>query len=346
MSEYGLEVLNDDFNIILNENCTMCCILGWLDSVYGPTGIYVPDGFSYYVHMNQGVGFSLSDVDSHAGWWGLGVDGAFDIKSRLDENRQVIIEPGKHSWGNANFANQCIIVGYPINGASGNVGISFSGKNNFFSITDASLCAPVVFKGDIVIDSKTGWDVSFIHPDLTFINTLMFVYSEDPNVSVGYCRVDLSEDVSVRRIFAFGTDGYQLKTNYRVKAVLFSNRISPQMGNYGLQINDVNGKSVYNSSTGFLQNPTLHSFGAYKMRQFVGVPSVRRPMFAPYAVGAFVDFDDWAGEEKHIGFACNGFELALTYTCAFYNKWTVSSKMSFIADLPVMILDAENYFKF
>ena len=349
MSRFGLKIFNENLpDTVLNSSCTMCCILGICNVEKTHTGIYVPDGYQYYIHLLDGSGFNL-DYAMDADGTNLWVCGAFDSRSYLDGNRQVILYNGSHAWGygggsGSGYHQLCIVIGYPINTAVNGVGISFEGENNYFYINESSLCAPVIYRGEIDINKTTGWQPSYVNPFLNFENSIVFVYSENPNISIGG---GFNHDTWEHILLAYNTEGERLNYDIKIKVVIFAKtQISNTKSNYGLRIFNKSGDVVFDSSTGVLINPQLHSFGTVDLRQFVDIPNIRRPMFIPTSIGGYVDFDNYDGIKKQIGLASTGFSLAPSYINHEYNSWTRAYKGQFISDFPIMIIDAENYFKF
>lgn len=346
MSSYGLKVFSADGpDIMLDSSCTMCCILGICEPYQEQTGIYVPFGYEYHVHYTIGCSYNVAyDYDSDIGGESNAIVGACDASSYLDGNRQVILTKGRHAWGDSYFYdNLCIIIGYPLHNLATGTGISFAGDNNFFSIHDESLCAPVVFKGEITLPPNAGgWSPEYVNPYLNFNNCIVFVYCENPNVSIG---LFYNRNNGSRKIFAFDLEGGFYKGSVDVRLVIFAKQRIKET-QYGLKIFNKKGKVVYDSASEILMNPQLYSFGQVGMRQFVGIPDIRRPMFIPTSIGAYADFDKYRGDLKTVGLASNGFSLAPSYTGLNEILWTIPFRSQFMSDRPVMILDAENYFKF
>lgn len=344
MSNYGLKVFSTEGpDIMLDASSTMCCILGICEPYQAQTGIYVPYGYEYHVHYTFGCYYNVA-FDFDEGGDGEAVVGACDASSYLDQNRQVILTKGPHAWGDSFFHyNLCIIIGYPLHNRATGTGISFTGDNNFFSIHDESLCAPVVFKGVITLPSNgAGWSPENVNPYLNFNNCVVFVYCENSNVSIGLLYERKHDG---RRIFAYDMEGAIYKKNVKIKVVIFAKQQIRETP-YGLKIFNKNGKLVYDSGTGMLMKPRLYSFGRVGLRQFVGIPDIKRPMFIPTSIGAYADLDRYDGVIKAVGLSSNGFSVAPSYTSLSYLKWTIPYKSQFISDRPIMILDAENYFKF
>lgn len=345
MSNYGLKVFSTEGpDIMLDASSTMCCILGICEPYQAQTGIYVPYGYEYHVHYTIGCCYNIAfDTDPELGE-SIGVVGACDASSYLDQNRQVILTKGPRAWGDSLFYdNLCIIIGYPLHNRATGTGISFTGDNNFFSIHDESQCAPVVFKGSIILPSNGGgWSPEDVNPYLNFNNCVVFVYCENSNLSIG---MFYNRNSGSRRIYAYDLKGNLYKKNADVKLVIFAKQQIKETP-YGLKIFNKNGKLVYDSGTGMLINPQLYSFGRVGLRQFVGIPNIKRPMFIPTSIGGYADFDKYGGDLRTVGLSSNGFSIAPSYTCLNEYQWTFPYKSQFISDRPVMILDAENYFKF
>lgn len=345
MSKYGLKIFSTDGpDTILDSSCTMCCILGICEPYQKQTGIYVPYGYEYHVHYTIGCDYNVAfELDSDTGN-GLAIVGACDASSYLDENRQVILTKGRHAWGDSDFYdNLCIIIGYPLHNPATGTGISFVGDNNFFSIYDESLCAPVAFKGEVALPANTeGWGPENIDPYLNFNNCVVFVYCDNPNVSIG---LFYNREHGSRRILAFDLNGALYKGRVDIKVVAFAKQRIKET-QYGLKIFNKNGKTVYDSGSGILMNPQLYSFGRIGIREFVGIPDIKRPMFIPTSIGAYAYFDTYEGDLKTVGLSSNGFSLAPSYTGLGKCLWTIPFRSQFISDKPIMILDAENYFKF
>lgn len=346
MSNFGLKIINQNGpDTMLDSSCTMCCILGICDSYPKKTGIYVPYGYEYYVHYTNGCDFNFKYIEDADTGPGTGLSGVCDAASYLDENRQVILTKGEHSCGESDYYDTlCIVIGYPLHSPVNGMGISFTGGNNFFSINDASLCAPVVFKGEVtLLPDNNGWSPESINPLLNFKNSVVFVYCDNPNISIGIFRLRRYDQN--RGIYAFDANGNAYKNKVKIKVVVFSKQ-PIKKSQYGLQIFNNNGNPVYDSSSGVLINPQMYSFGRIRMRQFVAIPDIKRPMFIPTSIGGSVDLDHYSGDVKLVGLSSNGFCLAPSFTCLNYLKWTVRSKAFFISGRPIMVLDAENYFKF
>lgn len=349
MSSYGLKIFSADGpDIILDSSHTMCCILGICSVEQHQTGIYVPDGYQYYVHLTNGSGYNI-DFEMDADGTNIWVCGAFDSRSYLDNNRQVILVNGSNAWGygggsGSGYNQLCIIIGYPMHSPTSGMGISFTGQNNFFSINQASLCAPVVFKGDITISAKDGWRPSNINPYLNFNNCAVFVYSDRQNCSIG---IRFNHDFYEHALFAYNTDGIKLNYDNFVKVVVFAKQtIINTKSKYGMRIYNSSGEIVCDSMSGILINPQLYRFDSVNHGEYVGIPNIRRPMFIPTSIGGYASFDKYSGVTKQVGFASNGFSLAPSYINHENYEWTHPFNGKFTSNFPLMILDAENYFKF
>ncbi|OCG77400.1 hypothetical protein A9G42_05710 [Gilliamella sp. Nev6-6] len=349
MPNFGLKIFYQDGpDVLLDSSCTMCCILGICWVGQRQTGIFVPDGYQYYMHLTNGSGYNI-DFEVDEDGTNIWVCGAFDSRSYLDHNRQVILENGANAWGyggdsGSGYNQLCIIIGYPIHNPASGFGISFTGQNNFFSINQTSLCAPVVFKGDITISAKDGWRPSNINPYLNFNNCAVFVYSENQDLSIG---IGYNRDIDEHVLFAHNTDGVKLSRDISIKVVVFAKQeIVNTQSKYGMRIYNASGEIVYDSTSGILINPQLFSFGSINLREFVNIPNIRRPMFIPTSIGGYASFDKYSGVTKQVGFASNGFSLAPSYINHENYEWTHPFNGKFTSNFPLMILDAENYFKF
>lgn len=329
MSSYGLRVNNPDgSSFIFDENTTIPKLMGSgkyegggaLSSV--PTGVYIPEGFNYYLWVNPGGWINYSVSGSQ--WT---PDGAFYHYPQLDGARQVII---KSSWRQV-LANWWAIYAYPTS-AKGTYGLSFRGSGSaMFRISDVSTFTKVVWKGEIQISS--GWRPSSIG-NFDFNTTMIFFYTTDPNISV--CKEAPTQSYKL-----YKNGGGEYSGSITVKLVIFANA-AMNRGSYGLRIySPTNGSLVYDSSNEILVNPVLVNF-PQALYSFTAVTGIARPMYLPSSIGGFFSNKYMVD----IAVVSNGFQVAAGWGTGKRQEASHGGDILSVSPNPVICIDAQNYFRF
>lgn len=333
----------------LDGNCTAMSIIGALASnVTTETGLYVPEGYDYHAHLSDPCGFDTyfsNEINSDVIYTSIAP------VPYLDDRRQLCFKNGKYArdyFGSPSEVTvisdqQLILLAWPKpTKASGN-GILFNGVNSFFQINQNTNFTNVVWKGDIEISSE-GWMVKNIDPNLSYHNSFVFFYCEDPTLSIGRRWRDGDRG---KMVYApYDHNGYLSKRTIKVKAVVFGIS-SIKKSKYGLRIYKKN-RVVYDSCNEVLINPVITSFEKYPLGQMQSIKGIRRPMVARGSVGARYFSTSNAGWFCDIGLRSNGYQLSTTEQIFYKTYWLDSDLKfsSFISEQPVMVLDAENYFNF
>lgn len=334
----------------LDGNCTSMFISGALGSdVYPETGLYVPNGHDYYAHLSDACGFDgyLDDTGSTV------IYSSIAPLPYLDERRQLCFKNGKYAIDSITGVppevmiksdQQLVLLTWPKPARANGHGILFNGVNSFFQINQNTNFSNVIWKGDVEI-SRKGWKVQDIEPSISHYNSFTFFYCEDPSISVGRSW-DWSDRALGMVYIPYDHNGYISNRAIKVKVVVFGvGQI--KTSKYGLRIYK-NKHVVYDSCNEVLINPVFTSFDKYSLGQMQSINGVRRPMFARVSVGARHFNEGKGGRLCDIGLRSNGYQLSTTEQIAIKTYWMDSELKfaSFISEQPVMILDAENYFKF
>lgn len=329
MSSYGLKINNPDgTSFIFNENTTIPKMMG--SGYYGggtaaktiATGIYIPEGYNFYLWVNPG---GWIDYKVSGSQWTP--TGAFYHQGVLDGNRQVIIQS---SWSQV-LANWWAVFAYPV-ATKGSYGLSLNGNGSaMFRISDVSTFTKVAWKGDITISS--GWKPSSIG-NFDFNTTMIFFYTTDINISV--CKDGPSQSYKL-----YKNGGGEYSGSITVKMVVFSNGIMNR-GKYGLRIySPQNGSLVYDSSNQILVNPQLVTF-PQTLYSLISVPSISRPMYLPSSIGGFFSNQYMVD----VAVVSNGYQVAAGWGTG--NKQSASHGGNILSVSPnaVICIDAQDYFNF
>ncbi|MWN32083.1 MULTISPECIES: hypothetical protein [unclassified Gilliamella] len=333
----------------LDGNCTSMFISGALGSdVYPETGLYVPEGYDYYAHLSHACGFAdeFDETDANV------IVASIDPIAYLDESRQLCFRNGKNAKGwssqfpsavNLNTRQQLVLLTWPKPAHANGHGILFNGVNSFFQINQNTNFSNVIWKGDIEI-TNSGWRIQNINPSLTHHNSFVFFYCEDPTISIGRSwQLGDRDDIVY---IPYDHNGNVSNRIIKAKAVVFGVS-SIKTSKYGLRIYK-NKRVVYDSCNEVLLNPVFVRFDQQEIGQMKSISGIRRPMCARVSVGAQYIIQSHGGWFCDIGIRSNGYQLSTTVQKAF-NVWKLETELSFnsfISEQPVMILDAENYFKF
>lgn len=328
MSSYGLRVNNPDgSSFVFDENTTIPKLMGTgyyngnSASKSVPTGVYIPDGYNFYLWVNPGgwIDYKVS----RSQWTPTA---AHYHQAILDENRQVIIQS---TWSQV-LANWWAVFAYPT-ALKGNYGLSFS-KNGtaLFRITDVTKFTRVVWKGDVTISSR--WKPSILG-SYDFNSTMIFFYTTDINIAV--CKDGPSQSYKL-----YKKGGGEYSGSINVKIVVFSNG-TMNRGKYGLRIySPENGSLIYDSSNQILVNPQLVTFPQSLYSLFT-VPKISKPMYLPSSIGGFFSNKYMVD----VAVVSNGTHVAAGWGTG--NKQSASHGSDILSVSPnsVICIDALDYFK-
>lgn len=333
----------------LDSKCTTMSIAGALESdVYPKTGLYVPEGYDYYAHLSHACGFQDDFDETGANI----IVASLDPLAYLDERRQLCFRNGKNAQGwssesdvGLSAGQQLVLLTWPKPVKASGHGILFNGVNSFFQINQSANFSNVIWKGDIEITNR-GWRIQNINPSFTHYNSFIFFYCEDPTTSIGRSW-KLNDRYDIIYI-PYDHNGSVSNKTIKAKAVVFGTS-SIKTSKHGLRVYK-NKRIVYDSCNEVLINPVFSRFDKYSVGQMQSITGIRRPMCSSVCIGA----EYIAGTGKYGGWFCdiglrsNGYQLSTTVQKTF-KAWYLETALninSFISEQPVMILDAENYFKF
>lgn len=346
---YGIKIfLKNSPSYNLDKNCTSMLISEVLyKNVYAKTGLYVPENHDYYAYLSAACGF-WDEFDETAA---NVIVGSLDPIPYLDEKRQLCFKNGKYAYDFSTdrrvdvvgYGQQLVLLTWPKPKPTDGYGILLNGTNSFFYINQNDKLANVIWKGDIEI-SKKGWKVNNIDSSLSLSNSFIFFYCEDETVSIG--RSDALNHRGQIIYVPYDHNGSVSSRIVKVKVVIFGTG-KIKTSKYGLRIYN-NKKIVYDSGNEILINPKLVSFNDSAIGQMKSIEGIKRPMFPIVSIGADYYLQQNGGWFCEIGLRSNGRQLSTTVQKTFKVWWleNILPIDSYVSEQKVMVLDAENYFKF
>lgn len=350
MTNFGLLVKPDSGkDYILDENSTSLAICAFqYGNIKEKTDVYIPQGYKWYANLSAACRFQ-AEPD---GRYGLRISASIESIGYLDQNRQLCFKKGVNARGydvqTVTQTQQLIVMAYPSTEAKQNYGIAIGGMDNFFIADNKVQFANVVWKGDIILGCGETWLVSYIDKSFNASNTVVFFYCQDPSVSVGQI---FKYDTNVMGYTLYDHDTGEISyTKANVKCVVF--KVSDiKLSNYGIAIFNSCGKQVYDSSSEILQNPNFYKFNNTRLGEMVSIPGIKRPMFPVTCIGAKYELGNGndTGGIWDISLRSDGFRVSTTCQLTIdegFPRWSDINFTQFISGIPVMFIDAENYFNF
>lgn len=336
VSRYGLEVFRPDGTSVVMDNKTTVAkivAMGSLESSVGEwnTGVTIPPGHDYFLWMSSYAWLEYVVVENGGKSQWTPARQAYN-QSYLDTNRTLkvysvnynTIIPGSY-YG---------VYIWPAAGSVGGYGIQFMGVNNFTGISNISQFSCLLFKGEV--DINDGWLPSSINPAFAADQVMCYFYTEDTSKTI--C---ISPDPHDRRYRVFYVNGGGGAT-IRAKVCIFGSGALTR-NKYGLEIySKQNGSVVYNSGYDILARPQLVPLTNTPLGSMRSVEGIARPMYAPCNIGAMYSYP-W---QVYVWVNSNGTQIAPAWGWARNQPASNGPLTYFVSNIPIMVLDAANYFKF
>lgn len=342
MSRYGIEVFRrDGTSIVLDHQTTVTKILGMGSkaSSYGEwnTGITIPTGHEYCLWMSSFAW--LEYVVGRNGGRSQWTPGRHAYnRAYLDANR--VLKVNSVNYNTALPASYYGVYTWPVGTVRGNYGVQFFGANNISGINDISQFTCLLFKGEI--DIYNGWLPSHINAGFTPNKVICFFYTEDANKTIvtdTLGNVDNPPAVRSYRVFASGSGE---TSPIRAKVCIFGNG-ALKKDNYGLEIYSSQSHSlVYNSGYDMLARPKLTLLSGMALGEKKRVPGISRPMYAPCNIGGLYS-NHW---QVKVWINSNGTQIGPSWGDAVYQPASYGPDTYFVGDIPILLLDAADYFRF
>ncbi|MCB5311898.1 hypothetical protein [Yersinia intermedia] len=332
MPRYGLRIRNPDgSSFIFNEKTTMSKILGSGSKglTFGEwyTGIQVPVGHDYVLWLSSYAWINYNVSNSQ--WVPSGY--AYN-QPYLDGNR--VLRVNSVNYNTAIPATHYGVFSWPQGHAPGRYGLRVNGKNNFSSISDVSSFSVLLWKGEV--DIYNGWLPQAINSAFTMDRVVCFFYTTDQSKTI--C---MSPDPGDRVYKVWNVNGGQSGGAIRAKVCIFGNGPIVK-AKYGLQIRNSAGQVVYNSGTEIFAKPVLTSLANLSLGQLRSVPGITRPMYAPSNIGALYSYpwqvDVWVNS--------NGYQLCPAWGWSKNQPKSHGPYTYYVSDIPILSLDASDYFNF
>ncbi|HDL7749241.1 TPA: hypothetical protein PXP51_001580 [Yersinia enterocolitica] len=343
MSGYGLKVFRPDgTSIVLDNTTTMTKIvaMGSKTLTYGEwnTGVTIPEGYDYFLWMTSNAWLNYIVVrHGRRSQWTPG--GQAYNRVHLDTNR--VLKVNSVNYNTAVLATYYSVCIWPTATPQGRYGVQFYGADHLSGISDVSQFSCLLFKGEV--DIYNGWLPSHINPAFTPNNVMCFFYTEDASKTISVRAVRRYRTPATMEGFGvFNVGGGASATPVRAKICLFGQ--GPlNRSQYGMEIySRLNGSVVYNSGYDILARPRLVTLAGAELGAMRPVDGVRRPMYAPCNIGGLFSHP-WQVE---VWVNSNGTQIGPAWGTAFYKEASTGAYTYFIAPVPIMVLDASDYFHF
>ncbi|EPW5280241.1 TPA: hypothetical protein ACPZCA_003200 [Yersinia enterocolitica] len=332
MSRYGLEVFRPDgTSVVMDNKTTVTKIVGMgsKGTSYGEwnTGITIPSGYDYFLWMSS---YAWLDYTVSGSQW---VPGGFAYNQPyLDANRTLKVN--SVNYYGAIPASYYGVYIWPASGSVGGYGIQFMGVNNFTGISNISQFSCLLFKGEV--DINDGWLPSNINPAFAADQVMCYFYTTDASKTI--C---MSPDPTDRRYRVFYVNGGGGAT-IRAKVCIFGNG-ELNRSKYGLEIySKQNGSVVYNSGYDILARPKLVPLTGAALGSMRSVEGIARPMYAPCNIGAMYSYP-W---QVYVWVNSNGTQIGPAWGWARNQPASHGPLTYYVSSIPIMVLDAANYFHF
>ncbi|MGL4486136.1 MAG: hypothetical protein ACRCUG_03905 [Yersinia sp. (in: enterobacteria)] len=336
MSRYGLEVFRPDGTSLVMDNKTTVTKIAGMGSKglsFGEwnTGISIPVGYDYFLWMSSYAWLEYNVVrHGRRSQWTPGRH-AYN-QAYLSDNRVL-----KVSSVNYNTAIPGCYYGvyiWPAVTVKGGYGIQFFGENKLTGINDISQFTCLIFKGEI--DIYDGWLPSHLNATFSADQVMCYFYTEDTSKTI--CISPSPDDRRYRVFYANGGGGATIKAKVCIFGSGALNR-----SRYGLEIySKQNGSVVYNSGYDILARPELVPLTDATLGSMRSVESIARPMYTPCNIGAMYSYpwqvDVWVNS--------NGTQIGPSWGWAHNQPASHGSFTYYVSSIPVMVLDAANYFRF
>ncbi|WP_145517436.1 hypothetical protein [Yersinia mollaretii] len=332
MSRYGLEVFRPDGTSLVMDNKTTVTKIAGTGSKglsFGEwnTGIAVPAGYDYFLWMSS---YAWIDYIVSGSQW---VPSGFAyLQPYLDAHRILRVTP--HSLQSAIPASYYGAYIWPSAGTLKGYGIQFRGVNNFTGISHISQFSGLLYKGEI--DIYDGWLPSHVHPAFTADQVMCYFYTEETSKTI--CMSPSPDDRRYRVFYVNGGGGATLSA----KVCIFGQG-TLQRSRYGLEIySKQNGSVVYNSGYDILTRPNLVPLTGAALGSMHAVEGVVRPMYAPCNIGAMYHYP-W---QIYVWVNSNGRQIGPAWGWAKHQRASRGPVTYYVSSIPVMVLDATDYFHF
>lgn len=332
MSRYGLEVFRPDGTSVVMDNKTTVTKIAGMGSKglsFGEwyTGIAVPAGYDYFLWMSS---YAWIDYNISGSQW---VPGGFAyLQPYLDANRILRVTP--HSLQSVIPASYYGAYIWPNSGTLSGYGIQFMGVNNFTGISNISQFTCLLFKGEI--DIYDGWLPSHINAAFAADQVMCYFYTEDTSKTI--CISPSPDDRRYRVFYVNGGGGATI----RAKICIFGNG-ALNRSKYGLEIySKQNGSVVYNSGYDILARPKLVALTGAGLGSMRSVEGISRPMYAPCNIGAMYSYP-W---QVYVWVNSNGTQIGPSWGWAQNQPASHGPFTYYVSSIPIMVLDAANYFRF
>ncbi|MCW2480348.1 hypothetical protein [Candidatus Symbiopectobacterium sp. NZEC135] len=335
MSLGGMKIWNKDrTSWKFDATCTAPAILGYgyYNTVYYTTtlnlGIKIPEGSDYYLWLATHA--AMDYLVERSQWTPRGV---YYYTTRLDSNRNVLIDSHNEYgvFGHVS-SNYYSLFTFPLPDKTGKGGLKFIHGNSFSTISDISKFSFLKWKGDI--DLRSGWTPSSIDSSITPNNTIVFFYLDNETVTV---HKDFD---GVYRLYSSGLGEYYGVV--KAKVIIFGDG-GIKKSRAGVRVHNPKTKEiVFDSANEIMVSPKVITMVNKGLGEYTTVPGVARPMITPTQIGG----EYYAGWFGSIGVNSNGTQIAPQRGRSYYVRASHGPHWLEIKEIPVMVLDAENYFNF
>ncbi|MFS1537519.1 MAG: hypothetical protein ACL7BU_01110 [Candidatus Phlomobacter fragariae] len=189
---------------------------------------------------------------------------------------------------------------------------------------------------------------STVGAGLTLDNAIFFFYSTNASNYINREHIrDSSGSAIGYRIANIRRDSHKwARSQYYVIAFRTAKEGELDTGTNGLKLRNIAGKVTFNSQFNVLTRPVLVPGTEFSVGQGKTIAGIRRPMYTPQRVGDYF----WHTDGDYLDYLniCqySATSLGLSRYRYYYNSAYIGETTTALSPFPVLVLDAEDYFKF
>ncbi|MDR5615683.1 hypothetical protein [Arsenophonus sp.] len=226
------------------------------------------------------------------------------------------------------------------------VGLRIEGNPIFLNDLPITGYAYGFYKKIVTIDGV--FNPKIISADLTLDNAVYFFYSLDANSYIrravftdswgspsGYGMVNTARDSKS-----------SAKSKYYVIAFRTAKEGEINQGSSGLRIRNMQGKVTFNSLYDVLTKPILVPGTSLTFDKKTKITGIKRPMYTPQSAGEFFFHTDGGYIDQLNVCQYDAESIRLSRFRWYYNSAYIGETTLSLTKYPLLILDAEDYFKF
>ncbi|WP_334469961.1 hypothetical protein [Arsenophonus sp. PmNCSU2021_1] len=341
----GLRITNPDGSFFyFNENTTPATNI-WTKAVDVRRGSWtcpnpIPQGYKFVISR----GGALASVRFVQHGNAMVAAGTETLVSYSESNRLVTVR-NLHGVGTEPIQ----IIAYPDYNKIplvGSAGLKILGSAIFLSSLPITGYSYAFHKKIMIIDGV--FNPVELGAGLTPDNAIYFFYSTDVKNYIGREPIrDGGGSVKSLRISNIRRNSHSLaKSKYYVIAFRAAKSGELETKGCGLKLRNIDGNVTFNSQFNVMTKPVLVPSSEFAVGKGKTIPGIKRPMYTPQRVGDYF----WHTDGGYLDYlnVCqySATSLGLSRYRYFYNSAYIGETTTALSSFPVLVLDAEDYFKF